>query len=397
MFANDIIKLLKSGSADDIQNNLIPMLLKMSKYCNKVMGHGIFGKVIISEVGKTMPVTIGNDKFNISVVTKQKLENTSYCNFYKIKDTLLIAGDLSITTECIMLIFLSKYWYEGVNVHLPFMLGFGNCDNNPTEITNIILERCGLQNKIVIDKSNYVSSVFETLVPSSESHLETCYGLFEYIVTNYDDKLNCKLPNDQIVYVPELIDNFCIFFLFMTHVLWTSFKLTLEDQHLNNIFVHWVDDNSRCGKVSMNVSHLYYEIEKNKYLKVNTHGIIFKIGDVGLSTMIPQENVILCGDIPTKNNLDKLLTLKNKRKLYFSQLFQNLNMFPIEILQHVKMHNYILSNNQLKQMKPYTGFKQSIHDLIPLELDVLKNVYDKYIVDKPKTTNSAFIMENVLI
>ena len=372
----ELFNLLKYESHEKIKENLLNEIYKISKYCVSAIGEGFFGKVYVPPIGPYFSIKIDDSIFVLPIVIKET-KNMGNIFMSEINKDLIIYSDMNLTCEAIMLFMISKYWYKSANPHLPFLVGLGNCNQqNPNIVTHIITERHGLLNKINFNYSNYIKSPFVQLnLPHNDkyTYLATCGDLFEYIVLNYDDKFMCDLPSGKI-YVPAIIDYFCIFYLHTSHFLWENLGITLSDQHPNNIFVHWINENSILGKKTIkNLKVIYYELSKNKFLNIPINGLLFKIGDIGTCLMNIQKNVIIVGDIPNPNNLQYINIYKQKTKLYIEELLNMLNMFPLELLHKTKIFNLLHNEPYLQKYIPNMGFKNTDHENVPTELDILNN------------------------
>lgn len=391
----NIYDILRNGDHKSIKENLLGEIYKMATYCSDIVGEGYFGKVSIPSVGPYISVKIDDMYYTIPVVIK---ETKNIGNIYmdEVGKDLIINSNHGITCEAIILYMISKLWYKGANPHLPFMIGMGSCDfNKQNLVTHIILERHGFDNRIEINFSNFVPTPNHLNWGESKfSRLTTVYELIQYINIHIDQNLKCKLPNNIEVYVPDIIDNFCIFYLHSSYYLWENLGIVLSDQHLNNLYVHWISELSRCGKRSVkNLENIYYDIGNNKFLKTKTHGIIFKIGDVGCSIMNIQKNVIVVGDLAMAEKLEKIKMYKTYHNFYLPTIEFVLNNFSREIKNKTKIIKLLDSNDNLSKYVPYVGMTNEVDKKTITELEVLNDP----IFDNMKQINYVDDEENYVI
>lgn len=389
----NLYNLLMTGSIEDIKKNLLTEIYNVGYYCSRTVGEGYFSKVY-DPIGSV--TNIGDNKFMKTVVKEAKNVNGKIY-YDDIEDYLIISCDHAMTVEAIMLFILSKSWYKGQNIHLPFMAGFGCCNtNDPRIVTNIILEQYGLSKNIdTIDSHDkYISqpNIHLTHTQLIKPYLVTINDLFEYLCVYHDEKYMCKLPNGEIVYVPEIFDNFVIFYLHTSYFVWINFKMILGDQHLNNMYVQWLYKNSICGKVDISeIEHIYYEIDKNKYIKTNTHKINFKIGDIGQSIMNVQPKVILVGDLSYNDILNRIIEIKDKYKTYYDILHNIFGSVPFGIIKETKYFKYLNSDNILmSSYVPFVGFSREIYDKVPSQIDILNSDIWEH-VEKKENGSKNFV------
>jgi hypothetical protein len=391
----NIYDLLKNGDHKDIKEHLLYEIYKIASYCTETIGEGYFGKVSIPANGPYISVKIDENYYTVPIVVKEA-KNVGNVYIDTMDDDLIINSDNGITCEAIMLFIISKLWYKGINLHLPFMVGMGSCDSSRAQsVTHILLERHGMFNPIELKRENYVPMPNQLFGENTKmTRLVTIIELSEYMSIHADNNFKCKLPNDTEVYLPDIIDNFCIFYLHTSYFLWENLGLTLSDQHMNNIYVHWINDMSKCGKRSINeVEHIFYEIGKDKYIKVKTFGLIFKIGDIGCSVMNIQNNVMIVGDLARREKLKDIKVYKKRHSFYVATIEFALDNFPREIINKTKIFSLLNSNKILSKYIPYIGFTEKLDKSAPTELELLN---DK-IYDDMKSSNIVDDVKNFVI
>ena len=66
-----------------------------------------------------------------------------------------------------------------------------------------------------------------------------------------------------------------------------------SDMHSENIFIHWLNDNSYYkDKKIKNITEIVYKINKKLY-KIKTFGFVIILGDLGMSLIKIRKDVIL--------------------------------------------------------------------------------------------------------
>lgn len=420
MNKNNLSNLLLNGTHEDITKNLLIEVNKIANYCESVVGEGYFGKVTIPMVGPTLSIKVGDETIILPIVIKEsKVKGEIYID--NIGDTLIINADGNMTCEALILFMLSKSWYKEENIHLPFLIGMGRCDLSIKGISHLILEKCGLPNRIPVDRSHFSGSPASLSLDSTVnySYLTNVGGLIDYIYSNFKIgpkteltsklfadamreshlELICDFPKGIInsgieknVSLVEIIDNICIFYLHTCHFLWKKYGLVLGDQHIENIFIHWINESSMCGKKKLDkLETINYEINKNKYIKVKAHGMIYKIGDIGISIMNVQKDVMIIGNISNPNNLE--LALKYKTKCYscWDFIFELLRYCPLEIVYQTIIYSIIEKHNISLKYMAFVGLDNKFKDDFPSELDILNDInYTDLIIDHINDSETEF-------
>lgn len=385
-----IDSLLFKGDHKEIKNNLINEINKIANYCDTVIGEGYYGKVTLSAYGSNFQIKIGNELVTLPIVIKEAKYSGSF-SISKIQNDLIIHCSEGITCEAIILYILSKSWYNGENIHMPLLLGIGRCNKNDGSfgISHMILERCGLSERINIKKTKFIGSPSNLAFGENQqllSFISNVGGLVDYLTFNMQNKMMCTLPNGEKIYVPEIIDNICIFYLHTTHFLWEKYKLTLGDQSSGNIFIHWINEESRCGKIKLNnLKQINYQInyhndnkKKGQFIRINTNGMIFKIGDVGISVMNPQNNVMLVGNLTNEENLEYIARYKHKCYSYWDFIFDVLRYIPMNVMTSTIIYKIIQKYDISTKYIPFVGVHERHIESMPSELEILNDaLYDK--------------------
>ena len=297
---NDIVNFLKTAKKNKIKNELYDML-QNKEYCPTILGEGRFGKAYIPEINKTMLYKNGKTELHLPVVIKDTLDNPDgYFNIDIINKTLYINGFNNITTEVIILMFVRNIYNK--TVHLPLLLGYGTCSKSKV-VDKIITFKFGLDEKYeknVSDKVYNEKPMF--MKPRKEkaqifsSYLTNVKELIEYIYYNKNKDGTIKLPNGIICNISELFDYISISYL-VTHHLLVENNVFPSDMHSENIFIHWLNDNSYYkDKKIKNITEIVYKINKKLY-KIKTFGFVIILGDLGMSLIKIRKDVILVGQI----------------------------------------------------------------------------------------------------
>lgn len=382
--------LLTKGSHEEIERDLLNEIYKISTYCAVTIGEGSFGKVTIQPVGSIVSTIIDDTRVHLSVVVKES-KHKGIINFDKINGKLIINSSDDMTCEALILFILSKSWYKGKNLHLPFLCGMGSCDDNRYNITHLVLEKCGLGRELILyDPSDFLGNPITVEHSKKLSLLPTVGWLFDYINININFDMTCNLPNGLTINVTELIDTLIISYIHTSHCLWEHYGLVLGDQHCDNVFIYWLDELSRCGTFSLsNIKTISYKIGKNKYLKINTYGFILKIGDCGISIMNINENVMIVGNLNNKNNINKILDFEKKRCVFWDFIINFYSLCPF-LFKNTIIDQILEKHNIKLKYVGCLGIKQKYKEDIPNELEILNDeLYKKYISTKNNETNET--------
>lgn len=391
---SSIDKLLFNGTHKEILDNLVIEIYKIAKYCSELIGEGYYGRVTLSAVGLEMNIKIGDKLVLIPVVTKEA-KYTGKFSMDKIGSDLIISCMEGMVCEAIMLFILSKAWYKGQNIHMPLLVGIGSCDDKSIGVSHIILEKYGLEKKVNIKRSRFFGSPSSLAFENQQellSFITNVGGLIDYISFNMQQNMKCVLPNNKTVYLPELVDNMCIFYLHTCYFLWEKYKMVLGDQSSNNVFVHWINKNSRCGKKKLaNIKYINYDIGNNQYIQTNTNGIIFKIGDIGISIMSPQKNVMIVGNISNSENIKDVSKYKNKCHCHWDFIFDVIRYIPSNVANATIISKIIQKYNISEKYVPFVGTNEKFINSMPSELDILNDdLYNDLKVKTIKNNNETF-------
>lgn len=396
----NISQILTSGSLDNIENVLYESISNIADYCDDILGEGFFGKVTSPQYGPIFSIKIDDEYTYLKTAIKEEKHKGNVTTIGA-NQKVYIIGDTTLAIEGLILSLMSKLWYDSVTPHVPFLIGLSTCKGktgNLSDISRLVIERHGLTTENNIPKNimikhgkkfkPYILNANKDIITS----LSTLDELFMFLDHLTDDKLMCELPNGINVYVPELIDYLVVSFIHTSMLLKQKYKIYLSDQHGGNILVHWINDMSKIGKKNIaQLEEIYYELDKNKYLKFKVPKLLLKISDVGTCVAEPQKDLILIGDmLPNKDggyDFD-LLDLFKKHPTYF-EMFMNLKTSISERILSKTIIGKIMSED------PYNGsslWGMPIDKPLPSEETVL-NKFNKYIVDNTIDNNTTFIVK----
>lgn len=384
-----IDKLLFNGTHKEIISNLEREIDMIANYCDKIIGEGYYGRVISSAYGPNFFINIDDQIARIDIVIKQA-KIKSNISIDQMDNDLIIHCQDGIGCEAIILYILSKSWYKEENLHMPLLVAMSKCDDDEElgfgAIHNIVLEKCGLQHKIDMKKTNFFAnpSILISGDPPMRSYMANIGMLIDYITLNMKHNMKCVLPNEISVDVVELIDTICIFYLHTNHFVWSKYKLTLGDQSTNNVFIHWINYSSRCGKTKLDkLENIYYDIG-TQYIKTKSNGMIFKLGDVGISVMVPQPNVMVVGNAGDYGYLyPNVKKYKNKSYFFWDFIFDVIRFIPTKIMSLTVIYQIILKYDISEKYVPFVGIKEKYIKSMPSELEILNDpLYDKFKISK---------------
>ena len=203
------------------------------------------------------------------------------------------------------------------------------------------------------------------------------------------------LPNNITCNIIELYDSLCISYL-ATHYMLTKNNIYPSDNSPNNLFIHWLNDNSyHNDKNIKNLTEIVYKIG-NKYFKIKTFGFVLILGDIGTYIIKIKEDVILTGDSPTISHQFHNYKLKMTDK-YNNMEFINSSY---DMLTRKQLKNTIV--NKIINSEPYCNCPIYQNNLLQTDYDLLKNLkstpelldyfYDKYGIKNYKEHNNSILI-----
>ena len=369
----DIIKFIKKSKLEDIKNSLVENM-KEYKYCDKLIGSGSFGDVIEHKIGSHIKVLISkNKKIKINVVVKHQKDNQTGLIFELYNKMLYIFGE-TILFDIIILSYMKELYNKKKSVHLQLMLGYGYCNN---EDIFVILERNGLKKNVekqmdekIFYKNKYISKII------------TLGDLIRYICIFHDkNTMKIKLPNDIECDVIGLIDYITISIIHTYKLLYEN-NIYVRDLYLENIFIHWINKRSYFNDINLkDIKNIYYK-NKDNIIKIETFGLIIKIGDVGHFYIKPRKDIILYSNTINFNNIDLINS-------YFIDGFEFI--YYIFDMKYNLPHNIFkkLVINEIMELYPYNNF--SPFSLLKTDILSYEQILDKF--EKYEINNQSSLLD----
>lgn len=309
---NEIVDFLTHSTKEEIILNLHNILIK-DKVCDKSIGSGVIGQVILSGVGSHVeikypeitdnhqPILIKS--VNIPVVSKESHYDSELL-IEEINDSLFVYNYNGVNVEAMILYFVKSLIETKSSPHLPLILDHGKCMNSMSPVDKLVLEMHGLEEPISVDIPGLYETPMWQVMTKSDPTLTLRMSTFDDLCTYAHLTMknnNIILPYGIECNFIELIDYLSISFL-ITYDLLFKHNIYLLDMHPANIFIHWLNSNSYMNdKFIGNVKYIFYKVGKT-YYKIKTFGLILKIGDMGASIVKPQDNVYLVGQC---NNMER--------------------------------------------------------------------------------------------
>ena len=389
----DLVEFIKNNDIDIIEKELLSKMTNQT-YCDNILGRGTYGDVYVSQVGSTMDiVTSTKQKINMHIVVKKANEEGDI-HVKIINKKLYIYGNLTIAIEAIILSYFNKLSQQKLSPHLPYMIGYSSCGSkNNTFVDKIITERHGLLKNIEVKLVDY--DYMPLLWGSDEkifkSNLGTLTDLMKYILLKRDqDKV--VLSNGEKCDIVKLMDYLCISYIH-THNLLYKHNIIISDMYFNNIFIHWLNENSYMDNQYIgDTKYIYYKYN-NKILKIKTYGIILKVGDVGTSIIMPRDDVMILGQaVDPEKNLHLLEQLTAPNYNIVSDFFMNVKYnLPFSIYKKTIAY-------KIYSMYPYSELVQhqpEDHKLLAnyLTPNELLDIYDMYAVSKTDKNKTSLIID----
>ena len=395
----DIVKFIKKEDLNTIQESLLKNMDNKT-YCDKILGKGLLGEVSVPTVNNKMDITLKNDtKITIPVVIK-KANSEGQINIKMIDNKLCIYANLDITLGAIILSYINKLWHKKLSPHLPFMIGYSCCENKENiRVNKIITERHGLNENVKFDIEGFTDEeIWHGPRPGRiykspyvfDSEIGTLDSLCKYIFSKMKNG-NVILPNGETCNVVELFDYLAISFIH-THQLLHKHNIIISDMHSNNIFIHWLNNDSYLGDTNISkVKYINYKFG-DKILKIKTFGLLLKIGDVGTAIITPRKDVLILGQA---NDLDKNIKLVDQIIKPNYQIYWGMTTFKYMLPQHIyekTIMSSILDNHPYNEIVNYLPMPYKLLDKF-LDPNELLAKYDKYFVDKTSKSDDTLIVE----
>lgn len=404
MVEQNITKIF-TASPKDILKKLRPALEYNVAKCEVVLGEGVFGSVSRPNYAAFASVGVKNGKNVLIKTVLKKLKLPDVTNFGQTiisQDAInehidknvpanmktfvqnqkfpkeiygFFSDDHDPHGEYIILAFVSKLWYNEITPHVPFLVIPMSC-GPANRLDAFLLEANGLpfQTKTIFKTAPLY---LQNPATHNFSYCETFYKLIEYMI-NMGEGNSCVLPNKETVHIPTFLDHMAISYLFTYQQLVQTIGLVLQDQHLNNVFMYWLDDKSYMGSQFIGqIKHIVYDLDASTQLLIDVPGVLLKIGDIGASILKPRKDVVVIGE--TFGSPDALLKALYADKMpYYMQFLDNLmHTIPFNIL----MQTCLFALYQAAPFNTLAGSSGITNDY-PSCSDILKKYFKKYIIAK---------------
>ena len=395
--SHNIINFLKNNNNKTIKDKIITEIAGLTYACQDKIGEGYFGKVYTPLIPNVGTIKLKNDTYTYVPIAVKEVTHNGVFDFVDTKKRLYLYSDRELTCEAMLLYFISKYWYESKCPYAPFLVSVHKCftDNQSALIDHLVTERHGIfesydsfsQGVHIVGNGNTMDSTHK---------LETFYNLLHAGFDKYDDKynFNIELMNAKFNLI-DMIDNLMLHTLiYMDYC--TKHGLILVDQHLNNIFVSWINDTTTIGGKKMKpVKNIYYTIGKNEHIEAPVNLIIPKIGDVGSSVLKMRDDLWIVTDLINVRNVEKISKLFGSYVPPYLLMFDGLkNVVPYDVFSKTLLKDIYDDNKIISQN--YSVMTQCVEPAkFPTESQLLKKYYKKYLVsDLPKDSETVFIVKD---
>lgn len=353
-------KIYKSASPEDAYKGIEEYFKNSSSHCNDVIGSGGFGYVYVPHEKNIIKIPFGDENVEVSVVYKSKVWKPNIVTMFQLKNNIIYSSGYDMTLEAIVLIILSELWYNEITPHVNFVVAAYACSQssggNKYFVDKIIAEKCGLDNKIEYERPK--SYIYPTLGTLTSTYLGT---LNDFIIW-----LNCT--NAKEFDFPEFHD---YIFISLTHTfatIWQRYKINVLDMKSDNIFIQWIKEDTRLGKVKMNAYKKFSYKVDDYYLTFNNFGIIPKIGDVGVSVMNPYPNFQITSGL-----------LEDNYEFYSQELYSYLQVADAIKRSLKNYHFKRTSLSKLLDSEPFNNLLGQpflfVANKIPYASEILKTEY----------------------
>jgi hypothetical protein len=217
--------------------------------------------------------------------------------------------------------------------------------------------------------------------------MSTLGDLLNYIKIRRDGE-NILLPNNEMCNIVEICDYLTISYLH-THNLCMKHHVSLLDMHSENIFIHWLGKNSYMGDKNIgNIKHIIYKVN-NEYIKIDTHGFILKIGDIGSSIVHPRDDIFILGQAV---NLEKNYILVDQAvRPNFSCHYFLFNLGSLPGVLFRKTIAYQILSNYPYSEEPSIIIPYELLDDMLTPNEMLQS-FSKYFVNEPTESSDTLII-----
>jgi hypothetical protein len=393
----NITKLINNFKFETFETDLNKLIKSQLMYAEKYVGEGSYGKVYRQNIGPLIIYKIKDIEHIFKVVIKElKMTNITNFEFFDkkyIEDNIneyinssniknfnkkkynpinVYSSDKHPNGEYIILSLLSKFWYDGNNPHILFMLSPVSIKYN-NRIDGFVIEQCGIDEDINYEIKNIAFPI--NFKKYTNTKLETLSELIRFSLNICDKDFNVKniiVGNFNLV---DILNEILLSYLFSHQQIQEQTNITLIDLHIENIMIKFIDEYAFSGEHKLlDYDSIHYNINNTIY-EIPLRNFIIKFGDVGMS-VFKNNKVLIIGDTIDGYEFKKIFT---DRMSYFIELFTNLrNMLPTNLYE--KTICYDIMKNDFGYYSLYSGIK--LDDIKPYEL--IKKYFNKFITKKYK-------------
>lgn len=395
---DEIVKLIETGSRKEITTNFDSIMT--NKYaCDKILGEGFAGKVSISTIGSIYMYRPNGEDDDAFVLVPTAIKDTKIDKITKLwsnKNMLYVYSDGGVVIETVILYYIRKLIRNKLSPHLPLILEHSVCNPNTTQsVDKIIVERHGLDKELEINIRGFYEGPlwrnvgdFDPKKPFYHTRLSTFDDLMIYINLSKESNSDIvELPNNNSCNIIKLIDYLTISYIITVDLL-VKHNIYLLDMHPQNIFIHWLGDNSYMhDKFIGDTKYIFYK-RGNRYFKIETFGLLLKIGDVGASIIKPQKNVIFSGQAYNIENTHHIIDYIINHPKYFDFPLTYNNTMSIDTLRKTCSHKILTTHPYDKIF--WMSQDKSVLDDMPDPDKLLRN-FDKYSVSKIDETEHYLV------
>ena len=402
----NVIKYLFDNNNKFLKENLANYLNNITEDCFSYINEGFFNEVKTLNIPNKITVNIKNKKIFLDTVIKSNKHKEGSFNLYERKDMLFITSDLDSTCEAIILLFMSQFWYDSKNPYTPFLFSIYKCERllytSGKIIDTLVLEKYGLKESFIY-KQQKIGLNLENLNFTNYRDINTRFTNFHellYYSYHYHDKdFNFELKQNSKIYkfnLIELIDNTFLHVLIALDY-FEEYNLILLDQHIQNIFLQWINDDTFIGEKNISkLKNIYYNLDKETLIEAPVNNFIIKLGDVNVSILKLKKDLTIIGDLSDVENLSVLdkMTYYDNHIPNYKDFILNIKNLPFYIFEKTKIYKILKNDDLLKNLSwAFPGIHN--YDKFITKKELIKKYYSEFIVKKNITKDeNNFIIEH---
>lgn len=315
----------------DVYNMIIDYFKGNAKYCEEFIGEGAYGTVTTPHgIGKKILVPLPFGNVNLDVIVKSGWDTKSDLFIEEQDGFFLISSTYNnLIMNAILFSLLSRFWYDGRNPHVPFVVSAFSCNDKP--VTKMIMEKNYFCDDILFDRNQH------SIYFLNDKPLKILKMIdLEFILIT-------KGKPDPVAFADYLF----VSMAYTMYMAWKEFKIVIH--HFGSVHIGIQSTDSYWGKGSLkSVKHMSYKIN-DKYLTLPNFGIVPKLMPINYS-ITPLPNCLISTD---GQGLDKPV---------LSSLIGVIKSF--------------LTHNQFKLTCAY-----SVSDSVDILETLSSDVFSKYITD----------------